>query len=159
MAMVAATRFGSTWDSLDRAVSALRARASAAGVDLESASPVDRAAAVIAADAWMRVHDTDTLETPIRFGRAAVAALAAILARAAGQATNHAAAAWPAGSDAGVHVEAVEFYWQWADVNTPDPGEVLARASADLAAAGAASAVASVAALLATHAEIAILDY
>jgi hypothetical protein len=133
-----ATRYGAAATGVADAVNVLRARAWRDGVTLAEASPVDLAAAVIGADAWMWLHHTDTLERPATHGRAAVASLAAILARAAGHRTYVTGDVF---DDLPVDVRPdaagmVDAYWAWlADHLGPGAVDaVFRRAAADLAA-------------------------
>lgn len=78
------TRFGAVAQDVPGAAAVLRARAAANGVTLTAATPVDLAAAVVAADAWVFVTGAHDLRRPAVHGPGAVAALAGALARAAG---------------------------------------------------------------------------
>jgi hypothetical protein len=75
------TRFGAVWTPLDRTAAVLRARASRFGAALPAAtnSPDHTAAAVAAVESWMVALNASTLDRPARYGRNAVAALAASL--------------------------------------------------------------------------------
>lgn len=131
------TRYGAVASDLRQAAGILRARASRSDVDiLPQVSDIDLAAAVVAADAWMWLLRTDTFERAGQHGPAAVAALAAAVARAAGHRmyiTGTILDDIPVDTHPD-SLDAADSYRAWAGDNTPDPGAVLRRTAADLSA-------------------------
>lgn len=85
LATAQTTSYGAATAPLPAAASLLRTMGANMGIHCKPASSTALAAAVIAADLWVRVHHTTTLSTPLRHGHAAVEALSAILLRACGQ--------------------------------------------------------------------------
>lgn len=130
------TRYGADAGDVGRAAAVLRARAAAGGLTLADADTADLAASVIAADAWLWLCKTDSFDHPAAYGPAAVAALAAILARAGGHRR------YLTGEAFGVmevdlepeSIDAAESYRSWADTVCGQPEATLRRAAADLAA-------------------------
>lgn len=146
------TSFGSLWLPANRAVSALRAHALRHGAELRPAPLPVTAPAVIAADLWMRALGADTLTTPARFGSPAVAALSAILARAAGHPEHQPAQVAPATCPEGWLV-AVELYREWTQRIGVATSYTLKTAAADLAHGAADPTLAAASALLVTASE------
>jgi hypothetical protein len=129
------TAFGSSRRSPIAAAALLRATAAAAGAGLRDASDVDLVAATIAAECWMSALNAKSLAQPVRYGTPAVAALAALLARAAGIAEVQECPALAAAEQDVDKIRQVEMLGGWAvqllGVEAP---EVLRRAAADLSA-------------------------
>jgi len=82
------SRFGTPSTPVERTAGWLRAKASAAGMELREATTVDLASACIGGDAWITVYATNrseiSLDQPRRAGEQAVSAAAAIFTRACG---------------------------------------------------------------------------
>jgi hypothetical protein len=146
---VSITAFGSSRHSPIAAAALLRATAAAAGARLHDASTVDLVAATIAAECWMSALNAKNLTQPVRHGTAAVAALAALLARAAGIAEVQDCPAL-AGAEQDVKmIHQVENLAKWATtVVGVDASEVLRRAAADLSAGSNDSRLEAMAGLL-----------
>ena len=132
---VAVTAFGSLRHNPTAAAALLRARAAAAGATLHEAGQLDLVASTIAAECWMFAMNASSLNQPVRHGKAAVAALAAILARAAGSAEVQECPPLDAAELDTKKIQQVEQLVIW--VNDMLPGsvhEVFRRAAADLSA-------------------------
>lgn len=78
------TRYGEPRLPLIRAAAPLRARAAAAGLTLVAVDEVTLTAAVLGAELWCVALGTTDLARPARHGPGALAALAAVVRRAAG---------------------------------------------------------------------------
>lgn len=78
------TLFGGLWYPAGAAASVLRARASRFGAQLSPTALPHQVAAVIGADLWLFAFNTPSFDQPQRYGHAGVAALSAVLSRAAG---------------------------------------------------------------------------
>jgi hypothetical protein len=144
------TRYGSTFDTPERAAAVLRALASRFGADLTSVSEVDLVAAAIAADAWMLVLDAGALGDPAVLDVAAREAFANLLLRAAGVRSDDddaPPAHWPPSLDPR-HLVAVDCYRDWAvEVLGDDAEAALRRAAADLTVPGRLGGLAALLAL------------
>ena len=129
------TAFGSLRHNPTSAAALLRARAAAAGASLKDAEKVDLVASTIGAECWMFAVNASSLNQPVRHGVSAVAALAAILARAAGSAEVQECPPLDAAELDTRKIQQVEQLVIW--VNNMVPGsvhEVFRRAAADLSA-------------------------
>lgn len=143
------SRYGSACGNLVSAVAVLRAKASAHGIKLQKATPLDQAAAALGADAWMLILRSSSLELPLAYGEGAVKALAAILARAAGHAGEPCEfSAGHCASETSL-IFAAESHARWAEkmVGNLAPS-ALRRAASDLSAAGPQSRLSHYAELL-----------
>lgn len=143
------TRFGSPSLPAEAASGVLRARARSRGVKLAQADMVDLAAAAVAADAWVALTGARSLDAAAGWGRNATAAVAALLARAAGHPSPLAEAPLedcPVSDDL---LRLAEYHWEWAGLLAPGrAGDVLLRAASDLMAAGRGTLFSEYAALL-----------
>lgn len=148
------TRWGSVASSLPRAASALRARASSAGMELRDATDVDLAAAVIAAEAWATTLNATSFQVPAQYGQEAVVVLSAILSRAAGHAgTSEEILPEICSMDPDL-LEAAAGHARWASLILGDDApEALRRAASDLSSAGPYSRFAAYGELLDLTAE------
>jgi len=129
------TAFGSLRHNPTAAAALLRARAAAAGATLRPAVKIDLVASTIGAECWMFTVNASSLNQPVRHGSSAVAALAAILARAAGSAEVQECPPLEAAELDTEKIQQVEQLVIW--VNSMVPGsvhEVFRRAAADLSA-------------------------
>ena len=129
------TAFGSLRHNPTSASALLRARAAAAGATLREADKIDLVASTIGAECWMFTVKASSLNQPVRHGSDAVAALAAILARAAGLAEVQECPPLDRAELDTKKIQQVEQLVLW--VNNMVPGsvhEVFRRAAADLSA-------------------------
>ncbi len=147
------TTFGTAWD-VRESLAQLRARASRFGAALEPAQGIDAhdaAAAIIGVDAWMVALQATDLERPSRYGTAAVAALARLLARAAGQALSDDEEDELPSADVR-HLARAARYAAWVQRLELDAATVLQRAATDLQTGSGNERLSSMAAALAATA-------
>jgi len=143
------TRFGSPARPVEAIAGVLRMRASASGVALLPAGPVDLLAAAVTADAWcallggLRLDDAKTQDETAR------RVLAASLARAAGYPGEVVEVPLEECASAPDLLRLAEQHASWAWELCPDaPEQVLVRAGSDLFAAGSGTRFAAYGALL-----------
>lgn len=147
------TTFGTAWD-VRESLAQLRARASRFGAELEPAHEIDAhdaAAAIIGVDAWMVALQAADLERPSRYGKAAVNALARLLARAAGHTLSDDEDDELPSTDVR-HLARAERYAEWVAGMDLDAGVVLGRAARDLQTGSGNERLSSMAAALAATA-------
>lgn len=151
------SRFGTPSTPIERTAGWLRARASAAGMQLREASHVDLASACIGADAWMAVYASTrpevSLDQPRRAGEQAVSAAAAIFTRACGQ--SGVATVDPSLEEVSQEridewLPVAEGLTRWAkdEIGATAAATALRYAATDLCAAGVGSPAAAFASLL-----------
>jgi hypothetical protein len=131
-----ATSFGSTTDDLRQAAAVLRGQAARRGMELVSADDSDLAAAVIGADAWMRVASANQLYDAPEYGHVAGEVYMHILLRASGCGLETPMTSDAVTTDDDV-IATADGYRRWATVLVGDSApEALRRAAGDLASAG-----------------------
>ena len=131
-----ATSFGSTTDNLRQAAAVLRGQAGRRGMVLVDCDDVDLAAAVIGADAWMRVAAATELYDAPEYGRVAGEVYMHVLLRAAGCGSETPVASDSVATDDDTIV-VVDGYRRWAtSLLGDDAAEALRRAAGDLSSGG-----------------------
>jgi hypothetical protein len=151
------SRFGTPSTPVEKTAGWLRAKASGSGMELHAASQVDLTAACLGADAWILVYGASRpevgLDTPRRAGKQAVAAAAAIFARACGlggESTVDPSLEDLDQSTIDKWLPTAEGLTQWARAQIGDTAAATALryAASDLCAAGERSPAAAFASLL-----------